>query len=741
VKVDDTKYDVEVQGVTLRKNFNIAVTKKAFDILSSGLYANKIAAPIRELSTNAFDSHVEAGKRDKPFEVHLPNSLEPFFSIRDYGVGMSADKIEHLYSTYFGSDKTNSNELVGCMGLGSKSPYAYCDQFTVTSWHNGTQYIYVCLKNEFGIPELNKFGQSASKEPNGVEIKFAVNQKDFDTFKQEAENIYKWFSPHPAVKGNSYYKQRILPKFTLEGDDWKIVTTVGDYYSQTVSHAIMGNIAYPIKTEQITNNTSSYNQDRYSILLRNGCYLYFKIGELEMTASREDLEYVPKVITAIKNRLDTIIASIGKILSDELAKQKNKWEARIFCGTLQTVYSPELFCLIEKQGHLKFNGEKISTGGIVLDFGSTGITGINSYSRNTYRNKTTIGRNINHIPVVSTIKFCLHDEPDKPEVRIANYLEINNNNIIITFDKTVWSDVVKFLKIKDTLGIDDTYFGKVSDLPLPPKTPRVKSGVKIDRSKIEVWKYSTPTKKSTSSYYSSYSTPHKASFWHVEMVPWNAVHIYVEINDWYWTSGSHYNESPNKLEKTFEKLDKIGIKRPVLYGVKTAKLERVKKLKWQPFQEWIKDEIKKVIQKNNFKEAIKNNECLKVLQRAELYKKSIRSITLQNGKFKDFAEKISNLKVPNLDRVEATKEMAAYCGLSDELNDTTLSQSVLDFQKEEAELQLEYPVLPLIDSSHKYWNDKNYENLVKCINALEIQKFHIAGLSHIGTKKNNVSVP
>ena len=68
-------------------DFKIKASAKAFSILSSGLYANKIRAIIRELSCNAVDSHAAAGKSDTPFDVHLPNTLEPWFSIRDYGPG------------------------------------------------------------------------------------------------------------------------------------------------------------------------------------------------------------------------------------------------------------------------------------------------------------------------------------------------------------------------------------------------------------------------------------------------------------------------------------------------------------------------------------------------------------------------------------------------------------------------------------------------------------------------------
>src|SRR5690242_6346040 len=102
-------------------NFRIKASKKAFEILSNGLYSHKIKAVVRELSTNAADSHAAAGKGDVPFKVHLPNNLEPYFYVKDEGVGLSPEQVNTIYTTYFESDKIESNDFTGCLGLGSKS--------------------------------------------------------------------------------------------------------------------------------------------------------------------------------------------------------------------------------------------------------------------------------------------------------------------------------------------------------------------------------------------------------------------------------------------------------------------------------------------------------------------------------------------------------------------------------------------------------------------------------------------
>ena len=127
--------------------FRIRNSAKAFSILSSGLYANKIRAIIRELSCNAVDAHKAAGTTDVPFEVHLPTALEPFFYIRDFGIGLNHDQVTNIYTTYFESTKTASNDFIGALGLGSKSPFSYTENFTVTAIKDGRKGLYTAFIN------------------------------------------------------------------------------------------------------------------------------------------------------------------------------------------------------------------------------------------------------------------------------------------------------------------------------------------------------------------------------------------------------------------------------------------------------------------------------------------------------------------------------------------------------------------------------------------------------------------
>ena len=124
---------VEVSNSMGSSSFSIAMNAKAFRTLSDSLYQNKIGSIVREICCNAVDGHIANGNV-APFSVHLPDAFEPWFSVRDYGIGLSPNAIETVFTKYFESTKDQSNEMIGSFGLGAKSPFSYSDNFTETKW-------------------------------------------------------------------------------------------------------------------------------------------------------------------------------------------------------------------------------------------------------------------------------------------------------------------------------------------------------------------------------------------------------------------------------------------------------------------------------------------------------------------------------------------------------------------------------------------------------------------------------
>ena len=301
--------------------FRIRNSAKAFNILSSGLYANKIRAIIRELSCNAVDSHVAAGKADTPFDVHLPNQLEPWFSIRDYGTGLTHEQVSNIYTTYFESTKTDSNEFIGALGLGSKSPFSYTDNFTVTAIKDGKRGVYSAFINGEGVPSIALMMSEETTDPAGVEVKFAVSDYyDCSKFRDEARHVYTYFKLRPVVSGDEYFEFR-----EVEYETRDIIPGVHSTTRRYDSKAIMGNIAYPIDIPNAEKNLGSLSD-----LLNCGLEMHFAIGELDFQASREGLSYIPQTIQAIKDKLIAVNAQLAVHVAAEADKIENVWERVLF---------------------------------------------------------------------------------------------------------------------------------------------------------------------------------------------------------------------------------------------------------------------------------------------------------------------------------------------------------------------------------------------------------------------------
>jgi hypothetical protein len=302
--------------------FRIRNSAKAFNILSSGLYANKIKAIIRELSCNAIDSHTAAGTT-QPFEVHLPTTLEPWFSIRDFGTGLNHEQVSNIYTTYFESTKTESNAFIGALGLGSKSPFSYTDNFTVTAIKDGHKGIYTAFINDVGVPSIALMSGEQVTEPNGVEVKFSVNDRyDFNKFADEANKVYRWFPVAPTITGNV---------ITIEPLDFETKDIIPGVHSMHLNHgrpgsiAVMGNIAYPIEVPQAEQSLEGLHQ-----LLKHGLVMEFGIGELDFQASREGLSYIPLTIDSIRKKLVNVNAALTKVLAAEADAIDNTWERSQF---------------------------------------------------------------------------------------------------------------------------------------------------------------------------------------------------------------------------------------------------------------------------------------------------------------------------------------------------------------------------------------------------------------------------
>lgn len=324
--------NLKSQGLGAGGDFKIAATSKAFEILSSNLYQNKILAVIRETSCNAVDAHALSGEPISRIEVTLPTWGSPTYSIRDYGPGLSKDAMFTLYTTFFLSDKDKTNDLIGGLGLGSKVGFAVADQFTVISWHGGFKRTYVCYKNN-GIPAINLVSETPSTEDTGICVSIAVSSTRFGDWATEAHNYFRWwlelptFHPTPLDMTPLFESKHYLVNSDtlLNGRPlWHINSKL------STPVAYMGMVPYSINLHNLLELPSEVREVFNSV----GLVLVFNIGDLDINPSRETLSYNPATCKALCTRIATIHKTIRTEIEARLASAPTLYDARcLYFGT------------------------------------------------------------------------------------------------------------------------------------------------------------------------------------------------------------------------------------------------------------------------------------------------------------------------------------------------------------------------------------------------------------------------
>lgn len=391
MKIVTETREIVRSGNFVESNFKIDANAKAFKILSDGLYSDKVLAIVRELSCNAYDSHIAAGKHDTPIEVRLPSELDPTFYVKDFGLGLSDfqvrggwihlttleeleledgmkrwnnddvlafedgfERVGGLYTTYFRSTKTDSNEFIGALGLGSKSPFSYTSSFTVESRFNGIVSVYTAMLNENEEPTIIRLGQQKTDECNGVTVSLAVNRKDIHNFTTAAQSAFTYFVPRPNVIGSKEYRERPLPNIERTGSNWSIRSRELNYHVRGVQ-IIQGVVAYPLDASLI--GQSSISKEAWSLIYEN-IDIFVDVGQVDVSASRESLSYNKTTIANIISVVEKIADEYVDVIQQKIDELKTVWEAKLFF--IRERSSSHMFNNMSKTRSFTFKGKPIN---------------------------------------------------------------------------------------------------------------------------------------------------------------------------------------------------------------------------------------------------------------------------------------------------------------------------------------------------------------------------------------------
>lgn len=321
---NSTPREVVSGPVGSRAFFQISPKAQAhiMTILRDNIYTDRILAVLREYGANAWDANKEAGRGDIPIRVMLPTQANPLLTIRDYGNGLTEDEVLSFYTQYGESTKRSSDSVVGYMGIGCKSAFAYTDSFTISSWSGGKKKIYTAVLDSSNVGEIQKIYEEDSSEDTGVEISVAVRPEDVEEFRRKAEFLFSHFHPTPVTNIQLHKLQGVQLQHGL------FVRT--DHYWGNSWVAVMGCIPYKIDFKVIQKELQETDTRLERVLSRNTGVIYFDIGEVEISASREELKYTTKTKQAMLQKFMLLMEEYIEYAKNVLESKSNvtDWEKR-----------------------------------------------------------------------------------------------------------------------------------------------------------------------------------------------------------------------------------------------------------------------------------------------------------------------------------------------------------------------------------------------------------------------------
>lgn len=273
-------------------------------MLSKNLYSDEIGSTVRELASNALDSHRRAGV-DKPIIVSLKmnDQYSYEFSVEDFGVGLDADDVKNIISKYGKSLAREEEGSLGMMGLGFKAPLAYTSAFYFLCRKNGIERKYMMYEGEDGNT-IDLLHEQPTNEVSGVKVMIPLKGGDKYSFISKINEQLAYFE-------NVYFDcdNYISNDFLIHRSEH---FQYSDLSSTGELHLCLDNVYYPLDFGKLGINRIDVPVGlRFS--LKDGIF---------PTPNRESLRYTPDVKKIILNK----IALLANDFIDEYNSQFKETE-------------------------------------------------------------------------------------------------------------------------------------------------------------------------------------------------------------------------------------------------------------------------------------------------------------------------------------------------------------------------------------------------------------------------------
>lgn len=308
--IDSSQGDIQTCGDV--KEFKTSIDPKNLEfittLLSSNLYSDPEQSFIREIVSNGWDSHVEAGTTDVPVIIRFKREANGYSSswevtIRDFGTGLSPQRFQEVYCNIGSSTKRESNDYIGGFGIGKYSALACSNTVYITSYYEGKAYYYVMVKSGNSIT-TNLLMEKPTSEKNGVEVT-VKGIHNIDPYQKALKYIV--FFPNIYVDGaNDYINEVKLKKFK----NFSVATI------NISSKLLLGNVLYACNNSLVS--SKSYNF--LNSINSTGIVINFNVGEINITPNRESIIYTEETIAKINQRIADAEKELNEYICSKLVK-------------------------------------------------------------------------------------------------------------------------------------------------------------------------------------------------------------------------------------------------------------------------------------------------------------------------------------------------------------------------------------------------------------------------------------
>lgn len=360
-------------------DFSIGDPAVIIEILRNKLYSDKIKVVVQEYLSNARDGMREVKNSKDKIKVTLPTNQRPTFKIRDFGPGLSPERVRDVFVQFGRSTKRDDDGQTGGFGIGAKSAYAYTDAFQIISYYNGTETHYVAHLGKKATGSLQIMHQGETTEPNGVEIQIGVNKTSGDILRfQESyfKTVAYWGDESPVLTNpttdyienltysNDYKEyQKAQQKPLYKTDSLNLINrALGEpkrhsYSSSRICVRVDGIIyEVPKATELDEIVKPLLEMVDYSTV---DIHLVAGNGDVEVSASREALQIGDKTKAGLKKIVDEAVNGLNQFVTDSINGCQSFTQVQKVAEIFSLLIQPKARYYRKTINGITFNFEKL----------------------------------------------------------------------------------------------------------------------------------------------------------------------------------------------------------------------------------------------------------------------------------------------------------------------------------------------------------------------------------------------